>query len=435
MSEDRLEDNELLTSFLNHTFFETWADMKNGLPNFQHLEFIVDTRCNLNCTYCYYARYGDQLYPQELQDPAVIMSNLDLVLDWLVKRQFVPHIEVFSGEPFFGETGYRVLHRILDRFELVDKKPPSIVVPTNYTFILRDEMIQKVEELLIRGRAVGIPITLSASIDGKYCEANRPFKRESDSRDDAYYDKVFAFSKKWGFSFHPMIYSQHISDWKVNFLWFQAMLKKYDIPWSNIYLLEVRNAEWAAHDIEEYGRFIEFLTRWAFDMCRRDKEQFVDFIFKSGFNTLKSALSTVGRGLGCSIQSTFHLRLGDLAIVPCHRLSYPQFVTGHLEVENNQIAGVRAHNVELYLAIESLDGKNMPFCETCLIRSLCSLCCLGSNFETMGDLFSPIPSVCQLEHCRVRSMINVFEDLGVLSMLLGRVSSEKAQAIGQVLAL
>jgi radical SAM protein with 4Fe4S-binding SPASM domain len=363
------------------------------------------------------------------------MENLDLTLDWLIKRQFAPELEVFSGEPFFGETGFRVLHRILDKFEFVDKKPPSIVIPTNYTFILHDELTQKVEECLEKGKARGIPIILSASIDGKYCEANRPFRRGNDGRDDAYYDRVFAFNKKWGFSFHPMIYSQHISSWQANFLWFQEMLRKHDIPWSNIYLLEVRNAEWTLSDIEEYGKFIQFLTRWAFDMCQRDKKQFIDFIFKTGFNTLRSIMSTVGRGLGCSIQSTFHLRLGDLAIVPCHRLSYSPFITGHLEVENHQVVGVKAHNVELYLAIESIDGKNMPFCETCLVRSLCSLCCLGSNFETTGDLFSPIPSVCQLEHHRVKSEIDVLKDLGVLGMFLSKINPEKAQAIEHILTL
>ena len=146
-------------------------------------------------------------------------------------------------------------------------------------------------------------------------------------------------------------------------------------------------------------------------------------------------MSTVGRGLGCSIQSTLHLRLGDLAIVPCHRLSYTPFITGHLEVENHQIVGVKANNVELYLTIESLDGKNMPFCETCLIRSLCSLCCLGSNFETTGDLFSPIPSVCQLEHHRVKSEVAALQDLVVLDMFLGKINSEKAQAIERILTI
>ncbi|GAH24385.1 unnamed protein product, partial [marine sediment metagenome] len=199
---------------------------------------------------------------------------------------------------------------MLNKFEFAENKPAGIIIPTNFTFILDKEVTEKIENLIVRSRKIGISIHLSASIDGKYCEANRPFRAGGiNIRDDDYYDKVFAFVKKWGFSFHPMLYSGYIGSWQNNFLWFQEMLKKYDIPWFNIYLLEIRNKEWSKDDILKFEEFIKFLIRWTFlVLCRGSVEEFMHFIFKRGFNILESPLATTGRGIGCSIQSTLHVR-------------------------------------------------------------------------------------------------------------------------------
>ena len=56
-------------------------------------------------------------------------------------------------------------------------------------------------------------------------EDNRPFIRQLDIpinviRDDAYYDKVFAFIKKHGSGIHPMLYSKGMDKWIKNFDWF-----------------------------------------------------------------------------------------------------------------------------------------------------------------------------------------------------------------------
>ena len=38
---------------------------------------------------------------------------------------------------------------------------------------------------------------------------------------------------------------------------------------------------------------------------------------------------------GCTINRALIVRMGDLAIVPCHRTSYDQFLLGHFNVEND----------------------------------------------------------------------------------------------------
>jgi len=39
------------------------------------------------------------------------------------------------------------------------------------------------------------------------------------------------------------------------------------------------------------------------------------------------------------------VRLGDLAICPCHRTSYDKYLLGKFEVKDNQIIGIKANNV------------------------------------------------------------------------------------------
>ena len=218
--------------------------------------------------------------------------------------------------------------------------------------------------------------------------------------------------------------------WKDNFLWFQEMFKKYDIPWSAIYLLEIRNAEWGKQSILHFQEFIDFLIKWIFyNPCNGNTNKFINFLLRGGYNILRSPLTTIGRGLGCSIQSTFTIRLGDLAVVPCHRLSYDTFIYGYMTTDNGKITGIKAHNPELMVAITSLDGKNMPMCQSCLIKDLCSLGCLGSQFEITGDMFSPIPTVCQLEHAKLAAMVRSYSEIGMFDLICDRIKVEKADAL------
>lgn len=431
----QIENDNLVNSFLDRTFLATWRNQAGGNENYRKLELFLNTKCDLNCAYCYLARFGKQLYPPELQKDKLGLDNLAMVLDWLIGNKLAPELEIFSGEPLTQNIGYRALNMILDKFRNAESKPKSIVIPSNFTFMLNDDKTKKVEQLLVQSRELGMPIVLSASIDGKYCEANRPFKHGgNDPRDDGYYDKVFAFCKKWHFSFHPMIYSQNIEHWPANFLWFQKMFIEYGLPWDGIYLLHVRNAEWDRNSTVEFQNFISWLIEWVFTThCHGRPGEYLDFVMgkgpSRGFNILGTPLTTCGRGIGCSIQSTVHLRMGDLAIVPCHRTSYPGMNFAHFEVKDGRITGIKADNPELMIAIASLDSKNQPMCEQCLIRNLCSGGCLGSQFETTGDLFSPIPTVCRLEHAKIQAMVNTYKKLRLFEIICNQVTPEKKYAL------
>lgn len=432
------QNDELLTSFLERTFFAAWKNDKDPrYENFRRIELQINAKCNQRCKYCYYAKFSKELYPEEISAPKDVLSNLSILLDWLIENGYAPGIDFFSGEPLYQKVGLDALRMILDKFVLIERKPECIVVPTNYTFLLSKRLTNKVEDLLEDSRDIAMPIILSASFDGKYCEENRPLRRPpllGDRRGEKFYNKCFAFGKKYRFGFHPMVYSDLIENWITNFLWFQAKFEEFEIPFSNIYLLEVRNAEWSEEQIGDYMRFITFLIKWTFtNPCKKDINNYLNFLFKGrGYNILSNCLTTVGRGLGCSLQSCLYVRLGDLAIVPCHRQSYEQFLLGRFKVENNKVAGIEALDPELAIAEVTFDFKTQPQCEQCLIKNVCQGQCLGAMYEVTGDLFSPIPTVCLLERAKIIAMIKAYQDLKIFGAILGSINEKKKIALEQV---
>lgn len=436
------ENQELGFNFLNTLFFKLWKLPFSSLkevPPFSSLELFMSTKCNLKCTYCYLNRFGEELYPQNFEVPSMILKNLSLLLNWLIENDIIPPIiEYFSGEPLVNDYLLEGLDLILEKFRVAKRKPFIIIIPTNFTFLLFSHKQKLVEELLKKSRKMGLPIVLSASIDGKFCDKNRPFKNGEDLRSDKYYEKVFKFAKKYNFGFHPMIYSNLIEKWPQNFLWFQRNFDKFKIPWWYLYLLEVRNMEWSELQILHFSKFLNFLIKWTFQKrCHCNLDEFLHFLFElRGFNILLHPFINVGRGLGCSVQSSIVVRVGDLKIVPCHRTSYPPFELAEFQVRGNKIKNIKILNPELLINLYSFDAKNQPYCNVCLLKNLCSFGCLGSQFETNGDLFTPIPTVCQLEFVKIWTICKTFEELKILDKILLKVRNEKKQfAIRELLKI
>ena len=412
------ENDELGRSFLERMYFEEWKkDVKDRSGNRTSLELDSHFDCNLDCKYCYVAKYGDELYPDE--DDSTLYENAEKVMEWLVENGMNPSLELFAGEPLVKDVNFEILEMIFQKFEDVEKSPPDIVIPTNFTWVKSDKYLEKVEELMVKSREAGMPVHLSASIDGKYCADNRPpidFTEED-------YEKIFDFAKEWNCGFHPMIYSEEIENWKDNWRWFQEKFDEYGMPFNNIYLLEVRNREWSKEQINEFGEFLKWLIDWT--VYKVGKERLLDFIFDDGYNILSHSFCTVGRGIGCSIQSTVFLRLADLGIGPCHRLSYDQFMLAELVEEDGKIEDVDVKKPELLIGHTAFHNEYQPMCEKCTINKLCTGQCLGAMYEYTGDIFSPVPNVCRLEYKKVASLIEKFRELGLLKKLKFRVNDAK----------
>ncbi len=430
------ENDKLVESFLQRTYFEAWRDKSDSrLENFQRLEIYLSPKCNLACKYCYHTNFGEEIYPKHLINSKRLMRNLELLLDWLIENDMAPDIDYFSGEPFVQNIGFDALDMILDKFSEAKKKPRFIVVPTNYTWMLSKRRTRQVENVIAKGKELKMPVILSASFDGKYCEANRPFVGRQKKRNDAYYEKCFAFNAEHKFGFHPMVYSERIEKWIDNFLWFQDGFKRHGIAPDRIYLLEVRNAEWSDKQIKDYMAFVEFLIDYSFKtLCGQDINRFLKFLFRArGFNILSNSLTSVGRGLGCSHQSCVYVRIGDLAIVPCHRTAdsahiLAKFVTGG----DGRISGIKAENPELLIGSRSFEFRTQPMCEACVIKHLCQGQCLGAAREVTGDLFSPIPTVCKMFHGKIAAMIKTFKRLNIFDLMLRTVNEDKRVALTTV---
>jgi len=410
---------KILNSFLDRTWFYSWKNKIND--PYRSLELIINDNCDQTCKYCYEIKYGKYYFTEESKKPENILKNIKILIQWLKENKFYPTIEIFSSEIFSQEIGFQILEVLFDE---LDENFESIVIPTNMNFIFDDMKTKRVKELKENFEKKGIYLSLSASIDGAFMEENRPI-RCGIQRDEVFYDKLFKFSKENHIAFHPMIYSNRIEYWKDNWLWFQENFKKYDIPFNSIYLLEVRNVEWSVEQVREFGKFLKFLIQWTFEFFGRNKETFSSFILGGGFNILQSIFTTTGRGIPCSIQSTLSVRTGDLMIVPCHRTSYEQFHGGRFTVKDDRIVGIEGINPLLFIQIKSFDNNTQPYCESCYIKYLCSKGCLGAQFETTGDLFTPIPTVCRLEHVRVITILDELNKLGCLGMILERVTKLK----------
>lgn len=436
---------ELGNLFLKENFFKNYRKKKNVNENFNGVEFIISPVCNLGCEYCYIENFGELLYPKEKIDYEEILNNLSKTIDWFIENNFSPEIELFSGEIFAQEIGYKCCELIYNKYKDVsqEKKPTRIIVPTNYTFLLNNYATNRVEKIIQNFKDIGIDFILSASVDGKYMEMNRPFSYNYTNdyysfiphkqRDDDYYDKLFKFNKKYNFGFHPMIYANNMDKWIDNWLWFQDNFKKYGFPFDRIYLLYVRNWEWSDKNIQDFNNFIKFLIQWTFiNIFNEDREGFSYFIIKKGYNLLSTPFSVTGRGVGCAIQSKISVRLADLSVFPCHRLMYPHFK----ECDFIKGENLRSFpNSDLFVAEKTFNAKSQPMCNTCLIKFNCLKGCLGSQYEVNGELFTPIPTVCKLHYNFIYTVAKTLREIGVLNEVLSYTSNYHAYGIRQILEL
>jgi len=414
IEEYKREQNELAKYTMRNYWFKGFKD--NSLK----CELYLSAKCNQCCKYCYLARYGDKLYPIEVDDETVT-KNAKMIIDYFIEQGAPPSFDIFSGEATVRKMFYDVAGYIIDEYSSHGISR-SITVPTNFTFLLNDNLTKKMETLIQDSAKKGVRLGLSASIDGKYLDhTNRPMIGK-ELRDDEFYEKAFAFATKHGFGFHPMIYSEGIERWRENFLWFMYNFKRYNIPPHALYLLEVRNPEWSPAQIREFGKFLEWLVEWTFNnIANRDKEDFVEFIYRyKGFNILHSPFVYTNKGILCSIQHMLCVRVGDLSVFPCHRLSYNHFRICRFTVDNDKIVDAEADNVEIGIAIWSCHADNFPYCDTCPIALICTHGCLGAQYETTGDLFTPIPTVCALELQKVLSLIKAYKKLKVYDELYNK---------------
>ena len=425
------EDEIVALDFLDRYFYKRWKyDLDPG-PVKPGLELIISPYCNQACKYCYWVKYQKGIFPDAIYNIEKTKENLLLILKWLDHNQFNPSFDIFSGEIFAQQIGFDCLNIIYEYEKNVDPRwrVPSVMIPTNFSWVTNEKLYKQVEELQHKFESININFTLSASFDGYYEEVNRPFSNKLDLEinkpilNDEYYNKLFEAASTLSTGLHPMVYSEHMDKWIDNFLWFQDMMEKYNIPWDNLYLLEVRNDNWDVNSIHEMQKFLEFLYEWLNNKFEGDTDCLYNFIIKNGFNILNEPIGRISRGMPCSIQSEFFIRLSDLKMYPCHRLGYEQFHYGTWEPTNDEsVLKFIPENVSMMLTIYGLHHRCLNYCVECPINHLCIGPCLGSNYESNHNFMTPSPTVCALKHAMAETTVKMLMKYNIYYRVLTIVS-------------
>lgn len=415
------EEKKLFLDFLDRHVLKYWRNDPNTSKYRESLELIITSTCNTKCSYCYYKNYGNNLYPPEINRKNLILDNFDKVINWVTLNNYSPSIEIFSGE-FFNLPYYKYM---LDK--ILSETKCNVVIPTNCTFIFDDEKTKDIQKYIDSGR-----IYLSLSMDGKFLDNETRAIRSGLQYNDEYYDKLFKFAAKNNLGFHPMIGAKGINKWIDTIDWFYQNISKYfnlsedDKVFRKVYLLEVRNPDWTDEELKYFDEFIEHLVDISYKIVN-DPVKYINLLRKElNINLFSQFISSVGRGIGCSIQQSLAIRLGDLALVPCHRTAYEGYLAGRLSF-NGKDLDIELENPYLYMNINGFNTINSYKCMDCPINTLCSHGCLGCNFEVNKDFFSPVSTVCKLEFTKIFSIAKAFDKRGILDAIIDLAKLESTQ--------
>lgn len=435
------ENNELLKFILTERFFKPWKNGKiliqenedtlkeidAGLYSSSGLELYLTSSCNQKCEYCYLAKYENKLYPQHLNNENNIINNLKIILEWIIENDFsIPSMDLFTGEIWHSDFGLLVLDTILSYLDKgLDVK--RFIIPSNMSFIHDEDQICRIQQRIDKAKQLyNAYFIFSASIDGKYCDDGRPSKNNL-VNDDAFYERLFLFCQYNQFFFHPMISATNVFNWKENYLWWKEQCKEYNFIFHKAIMnIEVRNDDWTEEAIKAREDLEEFIFNDYFDdVCHKDLDLFTKHCFASpdrfiqaeGYNVPTFPIAYTFPG--CTVADHLTIRVGDLAIVPCHRTAYDKFIYGYFKVEDNRIVDIyRANNVRMAMKIYFMNNTNTNYeCDICNYADYCTKGCFGAQYEYTGDPFIPCKSVCNMIKRKIKKRISLYEQFGVIDKI------------------
>lgn len=432
------EQNELLKTVLNARYFNPWRENRDDatdLRNDANLEIYITNTCNQHCEYCYLVKY-DELYPSDKREPKHLLKNLKILFQNIIDNNFhIPKIEFFTGEIWQSKFGLDVLditYDYLKRGMQID----WFMIASNLSFLFDKEQTQKIQMRIDKFRELGHPLTFSASVDGKIIDSfERPLNSKVE-RTDEFYEDMFCFCKHNGYGYHPMVSSQSAPYWIENYKWWKERMDYWDLPIDDlIMMLEVRNADWTPETMAAYSDFMDYLIDDFLERkCDNDPKILANALFNvrdcgnariSGY--IPWALGECDSFAGCTVATDLTVRLGDLAICPCHRTCYNKYLYGKCVLDDkNKIIDIEAVNPQL--AIEILMGNlntTIPKCDACVFNYCCLKGCFGSQIEINGDPMFPVENVCDFFIYKYGRLIEKYETLGIIDYLKTITSYER----------
>lgn len=422
------ENTDLLKTILSASFFRPWKNREKYRTTIERrdlaVELYVTAACNQACEYCYLHKFGDALYPADIRDPEKIIHNLRMILDYLIEQGYdVRRYDIFSGEIMHTPLGIAVLDEIYQGKQR-GLTVEEIQIPTNCSFLLDDAATQRLQAAFDRLRSAGVAVKPSASVDGLLIEDDvRPFVGgiRQGQRDQAFYDRVFDFVLKNEGGFHPMIAASSIERWKDNIVWWWNQCEAHGINLPNsVMTLEVRNDDWTLEKIEAYVDFLDFYAGLIFDgFCHGDAAYFARCMIGveqvgpiRGYSPL--LLNNDTQIATCSISHQLTVRLGDLAICPCHRTAYPEYLYGRFVVEDGKITDIEAINPFAAAKILMMNQRVCHHgCDVCWNKNFCVRQCFGAQLESGQELFMPSSIVCNLLKAKTEALYKIYLQYGV----------------------
>lgn len=450
------EEKELVEFYLesdlfreDHSFDFLNNTMKNpdGIFNTQNhllegIEIIVRPECNQKCEYCYITRYGKDLYPLHNRlSNEQILQRIDMLLNYVfnTRGMFINHWELFAGDLFYDDLAfdifdifYKYVDEIYNKYRRIVSNPDNeglILMPTNFSFIDDDEKAHKVEQYIKKFRERNWELGFSVSTDGPSAVDTREQRELSAD----HFDKLFKWTKKYPRNgFHPIISASNVKNSIENYKWWKESYQKWyhDLPEKGIlpYWLEARNDEWTPEAIKDYLALLDYMLQDRLEMCDNDIDKLAYHLFKGdGLNGTLPSIRTndlinlkiehhpVERQITqCSLTHLLCINLSNLEVVPCHRLTYPQFTGFKFECSENQIVDLIPKNMSGFLTTVLHGENSRPKCASCIFQLLCHKGCLGAQYESSGELFQPAISVCELSQSYCKFLIEKYHTMGLL---------------------
>ena len=427
------ENDLILNNVIENCFIKTWKkDFQQRSRNEERLslELFITSECNQTCSYCYLCKYEKYLYPIEYRDKTQIFNNCKLVLDYCAEQGLkFNRIDLFSGEIWGTDFGNSILDLLLEYAQKSKLICKNITIPTNYSFMLNDNTRQIMKNYTKHFKDCNIKLNLSCSNDGYFIDLktrpinkNSTFEYEKGTAD--YYDKLFDFVKEIGCGFHPMIAAHGIEYWKENYKWWiDTLLEKGFDPLECIMFLEVRNDDWTEEKIIHYLEYlnfscdymiekvfsrydnpIQYFSRWVHNLDRSQQRS-------SHYTPLR--ITEANEQITCSAPKSLSIRLGDLAIIPCHRTCYEENLLGYCEVQDDKIIGFnRAKNIQLLNNMYLSSTTSMAECGGCKYKYFCTKGCLGAQLESNNELLFPCSTVCDLYKARAIFLYYKYNKIG-----------------------
>lgn len=445
------ENDQVLTAVLDNRFFSQWRkdyfiatkqDENDHDSVLTTLELFLTASCNQKCTYCYLVQFGDKLYPENCNNTnfEMILHNLDILINYSIQENYQYNtIDVFTGEILHNKFGLQVLEHLLNGIDN-GLCCQQILWASNMSFILDKEQTQKIQNFIDAFDQRGVRITLSASVEGEPIEAqSRPLK-SNEIKANTFYEDLFIFCKRNCYYYHPMISAYNVKWWKENYDWWKAQCEEYELGhFLNVVMaLEVRNDDWTDEAIQNYNDLMDYMIDDY--IAHFGKKHIAYFILgdpRGQIGECSYVPWTLTHSVDfspCSISTTLCVRLGDLAIAPCHRTAYPHLLYGKFKVENDQIIGLEAINPAM--AAKCLLGNyehGIPGCDACFYNRYCMRGCLGAQQEVMNDPWYPIPGICKFYKSHIKHLIKKYEQCGFFEIIESITPYEICYPIAQEL--